>query len=371
MARRFTPVTKQIILDRLCHIISSNGSALLEIECDQLGSRIKNTFLRLEEIVPEHMACVISGDLVKNVAFEVSDFITTLLKEMNKINHIRLLLQTLYKYLMKVTHDMNHGHNKLACSTIAKFLSIHLGSAQASIYIHSKRGVCRESTVLMALSLNVNVASEKLKIASIFYCTGNIERTELILKNIEESYDLNAVEPVCGCYIFEESGRKGVFNKLCYEAEDEYALLQRITASCVRFLRFEINCCPQEFKHEMFRSPQQDLPFRSKYDEWMDLAVVDSLPYLYFLQYKTYSHLRRKRDKQGAISNLAKCIVMEPNFGHKETALNLLGQCMEQENKMDAALKCYILSLKIRGRNNAAKFHICRLVSSIIGQGLH
>jgi uncharacterized protein YozE (UPF0346 family) len=103
----------------------------------------------------------------------------------------------------------------------------------------------------------------------------------------------------------------------------------------------------------------------------MDLAVIDSLPYLYFLQYKTYSHLRRNRDKQDAISNLAKCIVEEPNFGHKETALNLLGQCMEQENKMNAALKCYLLSLKIRGRNNVSKFHICRLVSSLLGQGLH
>ncbi|XP_060554215.1 uncharacterized protein LOC132715241 [Ruditapes philippinarum] len=53
MARRFTPVTKQSILERLCYIINSNGSALLEIECDQLGFRIRNTFLRLVEIASE------------------------------------------------------------------------------------------------------------------------------------------------------------------------------------------------------------------------------------------------------------------------------------------------------------------------------
>jgi tetratricopeptide (TPR) repeat protein len=117
----------------------------------------------------------------------------------------------------------------------------------------------------------------------------------------------------------------------------------------------------------MFRSTQEDIHYRARYDKWMDLAVVDSIPYLYFLQYKTYSHLRRHRDKQAALSNLAKCIIEDPDFGHSETALNLLGQCMEQENRMDAALKCYLLSLKIRGRNNAAKFHICRPISSMIG----
>ncbi|XP_060597828.1 uncharacterized protein LOC132751644 isoform X1 [Ruditapes philippinarum] len=272
---------------------------------------------------------------------------------------------------MKLTHYMNQGQNKLACSSFAKFLGMHLGSALASMNIHNQVGLCRESTVLMSLCANVDLISSKVKLASIFYCTGEIERAELILKKTEESYDLNVVEPICQCYDCKNKKFKRAFNKLCYEADDEYTLLQRITSPCVRFLRCERNCCPQELQHEMFRSPQQDLPYRDKYDEWMDMAVVDSLPYLHFLHYKTYSHLRRHRDKQAAISNLAKCIVEEPNFGHKETALNLLGQCMEQENRMNAALQCYLLSLKIRGRNNTAKFHICRLVSSMLGSGFH
>jgi tetratricopeptide (TPR) repeat protein len=371
MARRFTPVTKQIILDRLSCIISSNGSALLEIECDQLGFRIQNTFLRLVEIVPEYLSCMISGQLVKDTAHTVNDCVMVLLTKMNKSNPIRLLLKTLYKYLMKVTHHMNQVQQKLAYRAIAKCLSMHSGSALASINLQSERSVCRGSFDLMTLGLNIDVASGKLKLASIFYCTGDIERAEIILKNIEENYDLSVVEPICKCYDFQHCKRKWAFHKLCYEANDEYALLQSITAFCVRFLRCEINCCPKELQHEMFRSSQEDFPNRSFRDEWMDLAVVDSLPYLYFLQYKTYSHLSRHVDKQVAKSNLAKCIVEEPNFGHKETALNLLGQCMEQENRIDAALKCYLLSLKIRDRNNAAKFHICRLVSSMLRPGLH
>ncbi|XP_060594782.1 uncharacterized protein LOC132749114 [Ruditapes philippinarum] len=374
MARRFTPVTKQVIVDRLRYIINSNGSALLEIECDQLGNRIKYTFLRFVEIALEiERSCVISGQVVKYTANVVNKCCMAILIKMNRINNTRLLFQTLRKYLilMKVTHNMNQGQTKEACRTMAKFLSLHLGSTLASINIQREGVVCRESTDLVSLGLNIDVAYGKLKLASIFYCTGDFERTELILKNIEEKYDLNVVEPTCHCYAFENSGGKRAFNKLCYEADYEYILLQSITASCVRFLRGEINCCPQEFQHEMFRSSQQDLPYRSEDDEWMDMAFVDSLPYLYFLQYKTYSNLRRHQDKQTAIFNIAKCIVKEPNFGHKETALNLLGQCMEQENKLYAALECYLLSLKIRDKNNAAKLHICRQLSSMLGPSLH
>jgi tetratricopeptide (TPR) repeat protein len=327
--------------------------------------------LRLVEIVPEEMSWRISGNLVVNTGLFVNDLHLLFLKDTNKISHIRVLLQTLYKYLRQLTHYMNQGQNKLACSAFAKFLSMHLGSALASMNIHNQVGLCRESTVLMSLCLTFDLISSKVKLASIFYCTGDIERAELILKNIEESYDHNVVEPICSCYNFQKSKIKRAFNKLCYEADDEHTLLQSITASCVRFLRCEINCCSHELQHEMFRSPQQDMPYRGEDDEWMDMAVVDSLPYLYFLQYKTYSHLRRHRDKQAAISNLARCIIEEQNFAHKETALNLLGQCMEQENRMDAALTCYLLSLEKRGRNNAAKFHICRLVSSMLGSGFH
>jgi hypothetical protein len=76
-----------------------------------------------------------SGQLVKSVALQVNELITASLEEMNKMNHIRLLLQTLYKYLMQLTHDMNQGQNKLACRAMAKFLSMQLGSALASMKV--------------------------------------------------------------------------------------------------------------------------------------------------------------------------------------------------------------------------------------------
>jgi hypothetical protein len=110
----------------------------------------------------------------------------------------------------------------------------------------------------------------------------------------------------------------------------------------------------------MFRSTAED---RGEDDDWMDWAVVDSTPYLYFLQYKVYTQLHRPAEQRQALDNLIWTINTDPNLGHRETALNLLGQCMEKENRMDAALYCYMMSLKVRGRNNAAKWHICILLA--------
>jgi tetratricopeptide (TPR) repeat protein len=140
-------------------------------------------------------------------------------------------------------------------------------------------------------------------------------------------------------------------------------MIKHNMAFCVKYLPCEVNCIPGELKYEMFRSTEEDRPYRGEFDYWMDCAVVDSLPYLHFLQYKVYSQLHRAADQQQALDNLIRTIDTEPNLGHKETALNLLGQCMEQENRYEEAFRCYILSLNVRARNNVAKWHVCRLLA--------
>jgi hypothetical protein len=112
----------------------------------------------------------------------------------------------------------------------------------------------------------------------------------------------------------------------------------------------------------MLRSTPEDRIFLTEDDDWMDNAVVDSLPYLYFLQYKVNRHLGRNDGKQSALSKLLRTIMTEPNLGHRETALNILGKCMEQEGRVRDALQCYLMSLNLRSGNNAARIHICTLL---------
>ncbi|XP_060558230.1 uncharacterized protein LOC132718535 [Ruditapes philippinarum] len=368
MSGKFSPESKPLILKTLRYVIESNGKALLVIECDNIDKYLQSSLNDFIPMHPHFIPTLIAGQLLKCDARGISTNFNFLLSKMNDLSP-RLAMQKNLTF-MSYHHIENYTNiDKKAYLLIARYLCSTLGSILASSNIYQQDHLTyKKALSFMLLGLDSDVASGKLKLASVFYCTGDIWRTEIILKNIEECYDLSVVEPVCGCYHFKNGAKRERFNKLCYESNEECTLLRYITASCVCFIRCEINCCPLELQHEMFRSTQEDFAYRNKDDEWMNMAVVDSLPYLYFLQYKTYSRLGRQDDKQTALSNIARTIDVEPNLGHRETALNLLGQCMEQENNLESAFKCYARSLQIRGRNNSAKIHICKLLNKLINR---
>ncbi|XP_060605561.1 uncharacterized protein LOC132758063 [Ruditapes philippinarum] len=182
-----------------------------------------------------------------------------------------------------------------------------LGSVLASININQYNTVSADALKLISLGLNTDVASSKLKLASILFCAQEIQKADLVLSEIERRYDLQIVEPVCNCHQFEKEPRKQGFNELCDNHNEE--VLQYTTALCVRFLPCEIHCVPSELGYELFRSTQEDIIFRTERDnKWMDCATVDSLPYLYFLQYKVNSHLGRHDQKQAALFKLIRTI---------------------------------------------------------------
>jgi tetratricopeptide (TPR) repeat protein len=274
---------------------------------------------------------------------------------------------TIFTYMMYLQNIFMHGNaiEQLACNLMIPELCTTVGSLIASICIQDSQVISQAALDYFSLGLNSDVASSRLKLASVCYCVGDIVGAEAILRGVENRYDFRLWKTICGCYHFPKQHLPfHDFNSFTIE---QYIRLQ--TAMCVTFLPNEINCAPPELQHEMFRSSPYDIPHRGVDDCWMDWAVVDSPPYLYYLQYKTYQRLARYNDQQRALNNLMLAIDVVPNLAHKETALNLLGQCLEQENREDHALKCYIRSLNIRPRNNSANFHVCRLLYRAFTRG--
>jgi hypothetical protein len=62
--------------------------------------------------------------------------------------------------------------------------------------------------------------------------------------------------------------------------------------------------------------------------------------FIEFISHPSYRYQQRHQDQQQALCKLIRTIETDKNLGHKETALNILGQCMEQENRPQQALKC-------------------------------
>jgi hypothetical protein len=209
------------------------------------------------------------------------------------------------------------------------------------------------------LGLISDISSGKLKLASALYCAGDLDTCEIILDALRIQLSQTVVATLCSCFINRNEYSED-FGIACNEKNEN--VIKHNMAFCVFYLPCEINCVPKELKYEMFRSTAKDRPYRGEHDYWMDWAVVDAVPYLYFLQYKVYTRLCRPAEQQ-ALDNLIRNIDTLQDIHRRETALNLLGQCMEQENRMDGALYCYMMSLKVRGRNNVAKWHVCRLLA--------
>ncbi|XP_053384493.1 uncharacterized protein LOC128550134 [Mercenaria mercenaria] len=366
MAGQFSPEVKALLLERMFHLIQSDGQALLGVQIDDLGQRLQIKLNMLDQIPgntpsKKEICQNISGGLLLDTAITITECSSIILSKTIQ-NSPATMVQNLLNVITNYKRYYREGSylEQRACSLLARLVCSTLGTTIASINIQTNNTIPPEALDWLSAGLNSDVASGRLKLASVLYSVGNKVETEFILRDMERCYGFDNVESACYCCNFKASTDL----KMLYQNEE---VVRSVCAFCVQFIPAEIHCVPQELQYEMYRSTQDDLLHRDEHaDYWMDWAVVESLPYLYFLQYKTYRHLQRVDDQHQALTNLARTTETRRNLGHKETGLNLLGQCMEQENQPNKALLCYMMSLKVRERNNAAKVHICRLLANFI-----
>lgn len=116
----------------------------------------------------------------------------------------------------------------------------------------------------------------------------------------------------------------------------------------------------------MFRTTKRDRKYRyEKVANWMDTAEVDAIPYLYYLKLITYRSMEQFEEAANAFLALREQLEC-PYIFHRETVINLLGQYYVSNGLPDHGLGWYIRSLKLKPRNNAAKWLIAVLVNSEI-----
>ena len=217
------------------------------------------------------------------------------------------------------------------------------------------------------MAMNTDVASTRLKLASMIYCKGDLQMAADVLEDVERRYD-NTVQAMYGC------GRMDVFQHKPHETfavalNEEYSdvLAFDRVAYCVHFLRQEAFCVPPILHYEMVRAVGDDIQHRRRDERtWMNRAVVDSRPFLYYLQYLTFRGLGlRHRQRQAFISLLDTTFdgLVQSQVFHPETCVHLIAHCFEMENLPDWALLAYQVSHRALPRNNAANWHIQRLTA--------
>jgi len=239
-----------------------------------------------------------------------------------------------------------------------------LASTLASSFIARQLPVTQFVINLYKLSFTSDLMSTKLKYASMLYCSGHCAAAAQVLTHCEGLLGPD-VHHYCQCYdrpqthkdqsdAHLEAGLNGNITEL----------LKSHSTLCVMFSTHESCCVPEHLQYEMFRTMTHvDQQLRHGCTDWMDLVVIDCVPFLHYLQYLVYRQLGQPAEKLAALQKL-KDYVSQPGGirGHGDTAAHMLAHCCELENQLDVALDLYQQSVQHFPRNNIANWHLARLL---------
>jgi len=269
-------------------------------------------------------------------------------------------------------HDSEHvlcridGVNRVY---IIRFLRQHLASTAASICLQHGIPIGNRIWSWYSAAIDTDVASTRLKLASMLYCKGDLQMAADVLDDVERRFD-NTVQAICGCSRMDPLVTKPskVFTERLNEGDTDVLMTKRV-AYCVHFLRQEVFCSPPILHFEMVRRVGDDIQPRDPNERvWMNWAVVDARPFLHYLQYLTFRDLGLRHKQLQALQSLRVSIVdgIDQNqVFHPETATNIFAHCLEMEGRIDDALRSYLASQAYIPRYNAAKFHIRRLTNGL------
>ncbi|XP_052775240.1 uncharacterized protein LOC128213513 [Mya arenaria] len=353
----------------LSNIIDTHLIVLAYIQADDLGNRMFSTNIRTVRY-SEGLHISTKNSLCRwlsvNAHFNIYKGFQLILSETSDfmsedmISYFGLYLTTVRTYVHELPFPLRVQYFDYVFRQV---LSVFASTA-ASCCIRNGSVVPRNILCLFESSLDTDVASSRLKLASFLVCHNELERAADVLNDVERRYDDN-VQAVCACGNMDPLDTEH-HKPLCTTSvvNNDDVLLTNKTALCVRYLRQEAFCAPPILHYEMVRGLGEDINHRHIDERWMNWAVVDSLPYLYYLQYLTFRDLGQRGRQRQAVLNLDNCFLdanRRSHLYHPETCFNLIGHCMEMGGLPELALQLYRASVEAMPRNNAAHWHIYRL----------
>lgn len=362
------PTLRNLIWD----MISTELQCILGIAMDAVGDRlwtlIHNGWYSNEQYISRNkIECTIVAYLANQYFGHVNHSLNQYLVAANKVsfeqayNVMKTNLSMFAARMQTADHIKRDG-----MMLIIKYLSSVIATMQASRWFGNGLLILpNETSRLFDVSLDFDLASCKLKLASVYYRMKEYHKAAALLSRIEKSFQPYVIS-ACECRKRSKIRTTKAFNQKALESTNQDTLKSSVVF-CVKFLRHEIECMPKHLIFEMYRGVCiEDVNLRDPWhDTWMDMALVDSLPYMYYLQYLTNRELGQEEARIEAVEKLAEYVEKYNGYGHIETVCNLVGHCLELEGLFDQALEWYFESLHALPRNNAALWHIILLLHSL------
>jgi len=357
----------QLCLERAIQgMIHNDMHVLFHLQCDDLGQRLMALPHEVRPCPVNNVNAGICGKLARHVFGEYLNMVKYVCQRLcnseeadvcTHLNNEINLLECLEMNASTTQYDKN------CIRFIVKSLMSVKASVTSSSCIESGQPLSQDIWQMYGESLNTDVASSKLKLASMHYCQGELRRAASVLSEVECDLD-DSVQPVCGCKRVSSYKPSKAFCEYTVHNYSHEQLTKKL-AFCVRFLREEKFCAPLFLWCEMYRAVGDDLDHRNYGErQWMDWAEVDAQPFLLYLQYLTYRGLRVRQRQLEAFHGLEGIVNSRDKMYqlyHPETVINLFGHCCELEGYLQMALYAYTVSSRSNPRNNAANQHKQRL----------
>ncbi|KAH3802387.1 hypothetical protein DPMN_156063 [Dreissena polymorpha] len=218
----------------------------------------------------------------------------------------------------------------------------------------------------------------RLKYASMFVCNEQFDQAEAQLDAIEKLITIDMVQ-FSSDRLYDNYEPEVLTKTPCAPSEIFMSYLRKLLFP-VEFMKDELHCLPSHLIFEMYRTiTDEDRKARPSTtyktaqpkitfwpDFWFETAKIDALPFLYFLQYLS---TKNKKKKSKAICNFVSYIQSDyilSRQGHFDTTWNIMGYFHEQSKNLPVAWKCYWISILCLPRNNAAYWHLFRLLGQVV-----
>ncbi|XP_052792906.1 uncharacterized protein LOC128226857 [Mya arenaria] len=321
-----------------------------KIEMDQIGDRICNRHI---EVCTRYQNTIASA--LYCFRYDVINIFHMYWVRMNSQKSSFEVL----KSIIRIREISSKGDFRVELKHAEKFLYQYLASMMASRCLHRNQPIQSDIYRLYEASLDSDLTSSRLKLASMMYCSGQYERAELVLAITEGLLhaDVWQFTPCEKNTLPKPTPRflEKVYNYPVLE------MIKRHVSCCVAFNALELCCVPKFLVYEMHRTigPDDIHDRRLIVENWMDLIVIDSKPFLFYLQYLTFRQLGQQENKRQALDKLLNYVCVESRAcGNIDTALHVLGHCYELENQYKLTWSCYRKSLELLPYNNAARWHM-------------
>ncbi|KAH3792244.1 uncharacterized protein LOC127840051 [Dreissena polymorpha] len=355
-------------------MIKKNLHYVFYIGIDDIGCRLQDCSMRRVVQVKELQRFTLCNRIRLVLKYEsLKDFFSRLLGIIRQLSSNTTFEVDIQHVLRIALESYINNRLKTKITTALKFIKhIHAfyNSTKSSDCLRLQNVVNTEIISRFQYSLNTDVASSRLKMASILYCSGHIHAAVKVLEDVDNWYHI-MVKAVCGCRYKDKNHNLHQYANMLSGNSDK-VFLESPFAFCVTFCRRELYCTPCILLFEMNRNiTDEEVALRGYVEKgWMVTAEVDARSFLHYLQYLTYRALGDHDNTENALGRLGSCIYDEKNkinLYHPETTLNLLGHCYEMEGDYELALELYEKSLQTYGKNNAANWHVRRVRRLVSG----